>query len=521
MQGKSINITINSAARCPDFTYKVTWYRDNSHQTTVDYGGDGLNNLVKTFDVPANWPIGSATATIYTYYNGTQIGSGYSISFTIQVDTTQVFPTYNDFTITLVNDYTLLRQWNLYVQGYSRCSMALTSPAAETNPDVTGGLATITDIYFRCGEQSRHDTAASFTTGTITEFGSLTCEGIITNSYGNQTSAPSSQIYVHQYFTPSFGQIIARRVKGQNDATPTSLGTYLSVSVPVVVATVNGNNRLESLTAQFKHQTEAVWSEPVIIIPGETNIIGDGNLTLEGTYEVRIVAVDTLQEFLGTQSVQTGTVDNNESVFHVKNGGLNVSFGMEGARDNAIEINPQWDLYFGSTNMVDVLKEYSPTTVPHHHAASDINDGILPLERGGTGVATQAALRNMLQAGASVEGHTHALADLTGVTGGKLPASMFPFAIAAGKFTIAAGTSGGTVSFADAGMAINLTDNAFASAPAVMLSLAANNSTVIDFANHKFSVVTGGVSTVGFTYTVERDDTADTIDCYYVAFAAV
>ncbi len=377
-----------------------------------------------------------------------------------------------------------------------------------------------------------------FEAGPIPEYGSLSCYGVITNNfvigtttYNKTVETPTKTIQVYQYFKPSLGQVIARRVKGQDDATPTSLGTYLYVSVPVVVASIVSDgvnrNRLVSLTAQFKHEEDTVWSEPVIIVPGEMNIIGDGALTRTGTYQVRIVAVDTLQEFEaqhgvpGSYSEQITTVDNSESIFHIKNGGLNVSFGMEGARDNAIEINPQWELYFGSTNMVDVLKEYSPTTIPHHHAASDINDGILPLERGGTGVATQAALQNMLQAGASVEGHTHALADLTGVTDGKLPASMFPFAIAAGKFTIAAGTYGGTVSFADAGMAINLTENAFASAPAVMLSLAANNSTVIDFTNHKFSVVTGGVSPVGFTYTVERDDTADTIDCYYVAFAAV
>jgi len=41
VQGKSIQITINSTERCPDFTYKVLWYRDATHQTTVDCGSDG------------------------------------------------------------------------------------------------------------------------------------------------------------------------------------------------------------------------------------------------------------------------------------------------------------------------------------------------------------------------------------------------------------------------------------------------------------------------------------------------
>lgn len=151
IQGNQINVTINSADRCPDFTYKVKWYRDDDHQTTVDYGGDGLNNLVKTFTVPSNWPVGAATATIYTYYNNEQIDSGYSLSFTINVDPNRVLPTYDDFTVTLVNDRTLLQEWGVYVQGYSRCRLVITNPDPEIDEDTTKAGATIKDIYLRCG----------------------------------------------------------------------------------------------------------------------------------------------------------------------------------------------------------------------------------------------------------------------------------------------------------------------------------------------------------------------------------
>ena len=151
IQGNQINVTINSADRCPDFTYKVKWYRDDDHQTTVDYGGDGLNNLVKTFTVPSNWPVGAATATIYTYYNNEQIDSGYSLSFTINVDPNRVLPTYDDFTVTLVNDRTLLQEWGVYVQGYSKCRLVITNPDPEIDEDTTKAGATIKDIYLRCG----------------------------------------------------------------------------------------------------------------------------------------------------------------------------------------------------------------------------------------------------------------------------------------------------------------------------------------------------------------------------------
>jgi hypothetical protein len=280
----------------------------------------------------------------------------------------------------------------VYVKGLSRATLAMNSASPGTQ-------ATITNITLACGSQIQSTTnTKTFTTGELAETGVIQCTGRVTNNFGNSASAGARTITVYDYFDPQIGKLQAYRCRGADDSTPDDTGAYIAVSVTVSVADVNSKNSLLSLTAQYKKANATTWSAGVAITNGGTTIIGGGLITGEDTYEVRIVAIDQVQNLKGTYSHKEVTALIADSIIHILNGGLNVSFGKEGSRQNAIEINEDWDIYLGDIKL----------------------NGTVPIDRGGTGATSAAAARANLDItpaniGAATSNHNHALNDLTGV----------------------------------------------------------------------------------------------------------
>lgn len=336
MQGNRITMTISKADS--SFTHKITWQNSAGVQSTVDVGSATSSQ----FTVPSDWATGTAKAILYTYNGSNLVGSN-TYSFTVTIDGSKVFPTTGNLTVTMQQSEYVPASWGIYVKNHTKAYLAL--------PDAQAGTqATISNITFTCGSQSQSTTSTkTWTTNPIAESGTLSCTGQVTNSFGNTTSASSSSILVYDYTDPQIGKVVAFRCKSATDSTPEELGNYIAVTAQVAYSSVNSLNSLVSLTAQYKKANGTTWSTGVPITNNGTTIIGDGLITGEDTYEVRIIAIDQIQNLKGTNSAKTVTALIADSVIHVLNGGLNVSFGMEGSRQNAIEINPDWDIWHGDT----------------------------------------------------------------------------------------------------------------------------------------------------------------------------
>ena len=370
------------------FNHKITWSDSGGHTSTQSLSAGTAS---ATFTVPTTWSVGSASAILYTYNGTTLVGSN-TYSFTITVDGSTIYPTTGNLTVALVQSDYVPSGWGVYVKGLSRATLAMNSASAGTS-------ATITNITLACGSQSQSTTnTKTFTTGVLAETGAIQCTGRVTNSFGNSATAAAQTIIVYDYFDPQITKLQAYRCTSATDSTPDDTGSYIAVSVQVNIADVNSLNSLISLTAQYKKATATTWSTGVTITNGGITIIaGDILTTDEDTYEVRIIAIDTIQNLKGTYSQKDGTALIADSIIHILNGGLNVSFGKEGSRQNAIEINEEWDIYHGDTKL----------------------NGTTPIDRGGTGATDAANARTNLgitpaNIGAAASNHTHALADCTG-----------------------------------------------------------------------------------------------------------
>ncbi len=361
-QGGEITLSINPASS--DFTHKAIWSRGSGYTQTVNLSA-GITST--TFTVPSNWPTGSASVVLESYYDGIRIGSN-TYSFTIEVNPSTIVPTAGTLNVALLQSDYIPSSWGVYVKGYSRATLYLSNASP-------GSGASYKSIAYACGQQTKNVASnVSFVTDALLETGSISCTAKVTNNYDNSASAASKTITVYDYHDPIFAVVSAFRCT--SNGTPSDTGAYFGVTASVNIASVNGKNSLVSLQARYAVQGTTSWSTAKAITNGRTTIIG-GTASSTSTYQVQVIAIDAVQNLRNTNSNATVTALTSEHVIYCMDGGLNVSFGMEGTRQNAVEINPSWGLYHGDTRL----------------------DGTVAISRGGTGATTVAGARNALGLG--------------------------------------------------------------------------------------------------------------------------
>lgn len=488
-QSGTIGLNISPADN--SFSHSVLWYKSSTAyvEHTVSAG-----TTYDEFQIPSTWATGSAYAVLYTYSGNTLIGSN-SYAFTVTVDPSTIIPSTGTLAVSLVQSAYVPSSWDVYVKGYSQALLSVANASA-------GSGGSFSSIAFVCGEQTKSTTnTKNWTTNALAETGTLQCQASVTNNYRNTATSNTVQITVYDYFDPVISTILAYRCL--QDGTPNDNGTYLAVQAAVTIASVNSKNSLVSLQAQYKKASASSWSSGTALTSGATIIIGNGSLSGSETYQVRITAIDQVQNLRGASTTKTVNALNSESCIHCLNGGLNVSIGKEGSRQRAFEINGDWDVYHGDVRWEDIisiarggtgatsaeaaLNALGAAAASHTHSVSDLTD-TLGVAKGGTGATNASTARSNLgitlaNLGAAAASHNH---DASDINAGTLAAARLPFKVQYGTTYIT--SSWTTVSL-----------SGFTSAPCVVCTYAGDATTsginVIktkDISTNSFSVCTAG-----------------------------
>lgn len=526
-QGNSLTLNIYPASS--DFTHKV-WWDKGSYSESQELGA-GITST--TFTIPDAWPTGSASVTLETFYNGSYIGAN-TYSFTIAVNPSTIVPSAGTLAVSLVQSPYIPSSWGVYVKGYSKAKLNLSGMSP-------GSGASYKSIAFTCGSLAQSTVStASFTTTELQETGTISCTAKVTNNCGNSASADSKSIIVYDYYEPTFVVVSAFRCTA--DGTPSDTGAYFGVTASVNIASVNGKNSLVSLQARYAVQGTTSWSTAKAIGNGQTTIIG-GTASGTNTYQVQVIAIDTVQNLRNANSNATVTALTSEHVIYCMDGGLNVSFGMEGTRQNAVEINPAWGVYHGNTRLDGTVAinrgGTGATTVAgaRNNLGLGNTAGAVPIANGGTGAATAAGARNNLglgntagavpvanggtgaanaaqartnlgitpaNIGAAPSSHNHSASNITG----SFSMSQLPFKVAYGSTSVY-GVSWSSVNFSGTG---------FSGTPAIVCTPGGGPSAING--SYDLSVKTRNESAYGFEVCICGSSGSGSRTIHWIAIGA-
>ena len=315
-----------------------------------------------SYTIPLSWltvipsaTSGTATVSVTTYASGgLELGTD-TYSFTITAPSSAV-PTLS-LAVARINN-SVPSSWGIYVQGQS--GVTITATAA-------GYQGSTISSYTISGGTTGTQSSNVFTISTIYSSGTITYTVKVTDSRG-RTATASTSISVVAYTAPAFSATDAFRCIANGTASDT--GTYISAKATGTFSSVSNKNSM-TLKVQYALSTSGAYSTAVTLTNGTASIIGNGSIDINYSFKVKFTLSDQFNTIEKVLNVGTAAF----TVFF-RQGGNGVAIGKVSERANAVEINPDWDIYHGSTKL----------------------NGTVPISRGGTGGTTAAAARSNLGA---------------------------------------------------------------------------------------------------------------------------
>ena len=315
-----------------------------------------------SYTIPLSWltvipsaTSGTATVSVTTYASGgLELGTD-TYSFTITAPSSAV-PTLSLAAARINNS--VPSSWGIYVQGQS--GVTITATAA-------GYQGSTISSYTISGGATGTQSSNVFTISTIYSSGTITYTVKVTDSRG-RTATASTSISVVAYSAPAFSATDAFRCVAAGTASDT--GTYISAKATGTFSSVSNKNSM-TLKVQYALSTSGAYSTAVTLTNGTASIIGNGSIDINYSFKVKFTLSDQFNTIEKVLNVGTAAF----TVFF-RQGGNGVAIGKVSERANAVEINPDWDIYHGSTKL----------------------NGTVPISRGGTGATSASGARSNLGA---------------------------------------------------------------------------------------------------------------------------
>ena len=315
-----------------------------------------------SYTIPLSWltvipsaTSGTATVSVTTYASGgLELGTD-TYSFTITAPSSAV-PMLSLATARINNS--VPSSWGIYVQGQS--GVTITATAA-------GYQGSTISSYTISGGATGTQSSNVFTISTIYSSGTITYTVKVTDSRG-RTATASTSISVVAYSAPAFSATDAFRCVAAGTASDT--GTYISAKATGTFSSVSNKNSM-TLKVQYALSTSGAYSTAVTLTNGTASIIGNGSIDINYSFKVKFTLSDQFNTIEKVLNVGTAAF----TVFF-RQGGNGVAIGKVSERANAVEINPDWDIYHGSTKL----------------------NGTVPISRGGTGATSASGARSNLGA---------------------------------------------------------------------------------------------------------------------------
>lgn len=406
--GQTGSITVQRADA--GFTHKIDYQIGSTHGAVCGKTGETrvtwmppLSLAEKITDAVA----GDCVLTATTYSGSSVVGTS-SCPIKLYVPE-EVKPTAS-LAAQVVNDNAVIAGWGVCVRGYSRLAYQVTAAGARGSS------------IRSCRVQFAGQTAEDFTgqTGTIQQAGTLIPEARVTDSRGRWATAQGGAVEVLPYANPTLTARLLGRCGA--DGTLRDDGDCVRVLCTGACSPVGGHN---TVTVRYRlRPVGGSYSGYTALENGQEQII-EGVLKT-ASYELELSAVDALGSVRAVEyAIPTAAV-----AVHLAQGGTAVGVGKYAEHDKAVDIAPDWDVWFRGKRLLDAVwpvgsiylsaSEISPETL-FGGTWEQVKDRFLlaagdVYEPGETGGEAQHTLTK-----AEMPAHTHGYdftgqSDVTGVT---------------------------------------------------------------------------------------------------------
>lgn len=307
------SITINTPRAADAFTHSL-WYQVNGGNWQDIASGVGTSySWTVPISLASSVPNGtsiSVTVICRTYNGSTNLGDKYT-SFTAYVPSS-IVPSMGDPTATRV-DNGVPSGWGVYVKGYSKVTIAMTS--------VSGSYGSTIKSYSITGP-NLSSTSSSATSGVLGSAGTNTYTCTITDSRG-RTATKTVSISVVDYAKPSISVSASRC---NSDGTVSSSGTYLRVTASYSIASVSSKNSVSSRSVSCNGASNTSFSS------GSAFVLG-ANCAINTSYTLTASVKDALNN---TASASI-TIPTASRIMNVRANKSGIAFGKFSELDNVID----------------------------------------------------------------------------------------------------------------------------------------------------------------------------------------
>lgn len=359
---------LNTASLTGGGTAVLTISTENknyTHKYNLSFGSGmetGLTDIPagitsQTINIPAGWSSGipnanskaNGTLTLYTYRNGTLIGSDTITGLTYNVPSTEL-PTIGTISTAIlrtVGGKTYANVGNYYVQGHSGVSISTSASGVYGS--------TITEMTLAIGGYSGAGYSASSTNGSISlSSGLLTKNGATTitvtakDSRG-RTVTKTASITVSAYHTPTISEFRIWRVL--QDGTAHNMGDYAKYRYAYSITSLGSNAATVTLKEDSSGTTVSSPAATGDLLPGNRR-----TFVITNRYTYTLTVTDAFETTTLQVAVPTGAF-----IIYVDSTGKKISFGMATTRQAAgdrgvFEISPDMDIYVGNMTMKQYIQ---------------------------------------------------------------------------------------------------------------------------------------------------------------------
>lgn len=306
-------ITINTPRASSAFTHSL-WYQVN---------GGNWQGIASGVATSYSWtvPVGlassvpngtsiSVTIICRTFNGSTNLGDK-TTSFTAYVPSS-IVPSMGTPTASRV-DNGVPSGWGVYVKGYSKVTIAMTS--------VSGSYGSTIKSYSITGP-NLSSASSSATSGVLGSAGTNTYTCTITDSRG-RTASKTVSISVVDYSKPSISVSASRC---NSDGTVSSSGTYLRVTASYSIASVSSKNSVAAKSVSCNYVSNTSFSS------GSAFVLA-ANCAINTSYTLTA----TVEDALGNSASASVTIPTASRIMNVRANKSGIAFGKFAETDNLVD----------------------------------------------------------------------------------------------------------------------------------------------------------------------------------------